>query len=96
LFKKIENAYALDSIKGELQNSIYPRSYLRQLSNSKHSPSTSFKGFWILQNLNSTWFKNLPLFDEDKSLMLVLYLIESEAIPAKHSFKQNTELLIFG
>ena len=37
-----------------------------------------------------------PLFDEDKSLMLVLYLIESEAVPARYSFKQSIELLIFG
>jgi len=51
---------------------------------------------WILQSLNTTWFNNLPLFDEDKSLMLVLYLIEPEAVLAKHSFKQNIELLIFG
>ena len=51
---------------------------------------------WILQSLNTTWFNNLPLFDEDKSLMLVLYLIESEAVPAKHKFKQSIELLIFG
>jgi len=36
-FKKIENVYALDSIKSGLQNSIYPRSYLRELSNNKHS-----------------------------------------------------------
>ena len=36
-FKKIENAYALDSIKSGLQNSIYPRSYLRQLNNNKHN-----------------------------------------------------------
>jgi len=36
-FKKIQNAYALDSIKSGLQNSIYPKSYLRQLSNNKHS-----------------------------------------------------------
>jgi len=43
---------------------------------------------WILQSLNTTWFNNLPLFDEDKSLILVLYLIESEAVSAKHSFKQ--------
>jgi len=51
---------------------------------------------WILQSLNTTWFNNLPLFDEDKSLMLMLYLIESEAVPARHSFKQSMELLIFG
>jgi len=51
---------------------------------------------WILQSLNTTWFNNLPLFDEDKSLMLVLYLIESEAVPARYSFKQSIELLIIG
>ena len=51
---------------------------------------------WILQSLNTTWFNNLPLFDEDKSLILVLYLIESEAVHAKHSFEQSIELLIFG
>jgi len=36
--------------------------------------------------LNTTWFNNLPLFDEDKSLMLVFALIESEAVPAKIAF----------
>jgi len=46
--------------------------------------------------MNTAWFNNLPLFDEEKSLMLVLYLIEFEAVPAKHNFKQNTELMIFG
>ena len=34
---EIENAYALDSIKSGLQNSIYLGSYLRQLSNNKHN-----------------------------------------------------------
>jgi len=33
--------------------------------------------------LNTTWFNNLPLFDEDKSLVLVFDLIEPEAVPAK-------------
>jgi len=51
---------------------------------------------WILQSLNTTWFNNLLLFDEDKSLMLVLYLIESEAVSARYNFKQSIELLIFG
>jgi len=37
----------------------------------------------MLQSLNITWFNNLPLFDEDKSLVLVFDLIESEAVPAK-------------
>ena len=69
---------------------IYPISYLRQLSNNKHNQAFNIRQrVWILQSLNTTWFNNLPLFDEDKSLMLVLYLIESEAVPAKHSFKQK-------
>jgi len=42
-----------------------------------------FKGFGFFKTLNITRFNNLPLFDEDKSLMLVLYLIKSEAIPAE-------------
>jgi len=36
--------------------------------------------------LNTTWFNNLPLFDEDKSLVLVFDLIESEAVLAKVAF----------
>jgi len=28
--------------------------------------------------------------------MLVLYLIESEAVPARYSFEKNIELLVFG
>ena len=41
---------------------------------------------WILQSLNTTWFNNLPLFDEDKSLVLVFVLIEFEAVPTKIAF----------
>jgi len=36
--------------------------------------------------LNTTRFNNLPLFDEDKSLVLLFDLIESEAVPAKVAF----------
>jgi len=36
--------------------------------------------------LNTTWFNNLPLFDEEKSLVLVTDLIESEAVPAKIAY----------
>jgi len=36
--------------------------------------------------LNITWFNNLPLFDEDKSLMLVFDPIEFEAVPAKIAY----------
>jgi len=39
--------------------------------------------------LEHTWFNNLPLFDEDKSLMLVFDLIESEAVPAKIAYIQS-------
>jgi len=68
---------------------IYPRSYLRQLSNSKHNLAFNIlQRVWI-QSLNTTWFNNLPLFDEDKSLMCVLYLIEFEAVPKKeHIYHQ--------
>jgi len=38
---------------------------------------------WILQSLNTTCFNNIPLFDEDKSLVLVFDLIESEVVLAK-------------
>jgi len=65
----------------------------------QHQASKGFiilQRVWILQSLNTTWFNNLPLFDEDKSLMLVLYLVESEAVLARYRFKQNIELLIFG
>jgi len=71
---------------------IYPRSYLRQLSNSKHNLVFNIlQRVWILQSLNTIRFNNLPLFDEDKTLMLVLFLIESEVVPAKHSFKQKNK-----
>jgi len=46
--------------------------------------------------LEHTWFNNLLLFDEDKSLIACVGLIESEAVPARHSFQQSIELLIFG
>jgi len=36
--------------------------------------------------MNTTWFNNLPLFDEEKSLVLVFDLIKSEAIPAEKTF----------
>jgi len=38
--------------------------------------------------LEHTWFNNLPLFDEDKSLVLMLDLIESEAVSARHSLSK--------
>ena len=41
---------------------------------SKAEASSSFKGFGFFKTLNTTWFNNLPLFDEDKSLMLVLFI----------------------
>jgi len=83
--------------RGGLQYSNYPRTYLGQHNNSKHSQGFNIlQRVWILQSFNTTWFSNLPLFDEDKSLMLVLYLIEFEAVPARYNFKQSIELLIFG
>jgi len=36
--------------------------------------------------LEHTWFNNLPLFDVDKSMVLVLDLIESEAVLAKIAY----------
>ena len=39
--------------------------------------------------LEYTWFNNLPLFDEDKSLMLMFDQIESEAVPAKIAYIQS-------
>jgi len=36
--------------------------------------------------LITTRFNNLPLFDEDKSLVLVFDLIKSEAVPAEKAF----------
>jgi len=39
--------------------------------------------------LEHTWFNNRPLFDEDKSLMLVFDLIESESVPAKIAYIQS-------
>jgi len=81
--------------RGGLQYSNYPRTYLGQYSNNKHNQGFNIlQRVWILQSLNTNWFNNLPLFD--KSLMLVLYLIESEAVPARYIFKQSIELLIFG
>jgi len=47
------------------------------------------KGFWILQSLNTTWFNNLPLFDEEKSLVLVFDMIESEAVLAILAYIQS-------
>jgi len=61
----------------------------RQFSNSKHNqPFIILQRVWILQTLNTTWFNNLPLFDEDKSLVLVFDLIESEAVLAKIAYIQ--------
>jgi len=52
-------------------------------------PSLQHLSKWILQSLNTTWFNNLPLFDEDKSLVLVFDLIEAEAVPAKLAYIQS-------
>jgi len=43
--------------------------------------------------LNTTSFNNLPLFDEDKSLVLVFDLIESKAVPAKEEHIYHPMLL---
>jgi len=48
---------------------------------------------WILQNLNTTRFNNLPLFDEDKSLVLVFDLIKSEAVPGEKKHLYYPKLL---
>lgn len=46
----------IQSMSG-LQYSIYPISYLRQLSNSKHSLAFNIlQRVWILQSLNTIWF----------------------------------------
>ena len=46
-----------------LQYSIYPKSYLRQLSNSKHNLAFNIlQRVWILQSLNTTWFNTHVLF----------------------------------
>ena len=59
----------MDSIKSGLTQIIYPDPILKQLSNSKHiQPSIKLKGFGFF-NLEHTWFNNLPLIDEDKSLV---------------------------
>ena len=63
-----------------------PQILSRQLCNSKHNLAFNIlQRVWILQSLNTTWFNNLPLFDEDKTLVLVFDLIEYEAVPAKNS-----------
>ena len=56
-------------------------------ASSKAEASSSFKGFGFFKTLNTTWFNNLPLFVEDKSLILVLFL--------QQNFEQYIELLIF-
>jgi len=65
-------------------NKNYPRTKLKpaqqhQAKQRLHHPS---KDLDSSKTLNTTWFNNLPLFDEDKSLMLVLFLIKYEVIPA--------------
>ena len=47
----------MDSIKEWITYTIYPRSYLGQLSNSKHNLTFNIlQRVWILQSLNTTWF----------------------------------------
>jgi len=80
----------LDSIKSGYIQFIYPRSYLKTAQQQQahptfHQPSKGLDS----SKLEHTWFNNLPLFDEDKSLMLVLDLIESEAVPAKIAYIQS-------
>jgi len=45
--------------------------------------------------LEHIWFNNLPLFDEDKALIACVGLIEYEAVPARHNFKQSIKLMIY-
>jgi len=80
----------LDSIKSGYIQFIYPRSYLKTAQQQQahpafHQPSKGLDS----SKLEHTWFNNLPLFDEDKFLVLVLDLIESEAVPAKIAYIQS-------
>jgi len=68
---------------------IYPRSYLKTAQQQQahptfHQPSKGLDS----SKLEHTWFNNLPLFDEDKSLIACVGLIESEAVPARHSLSK--------
>jgi len=56
--------------KVDIYNLIYPRSYLKTAQQQQahpafHQPSKGFDS----SKLEHTWFNNLPLFDEDKSLI---------------------------
>ena len=79
----------MDSIKSGFTQIIYPRSYYKtpqqqQAHLAFHQTSKDLDS----SKLEHTWFNNLPLFDEDKSPILVLDLIESEAVPAKQSLSK--------
>ena len=69
---------------------IYLRSYLKTIQQQQaqptfHHPSKGLDS----SKLEHTWFNNLPLYDEDKSLVLVFDLIESKAVPAKIAYIQS-------
>ena len=60
----------MDSIKSVFTQISYPRSYLKttqqqQAQPAFHQPSKGLDS----SKLEHTWFNNLPLFDEDKSLV---------------------------
>ena len=76
--------------KGGLQHSNYPTTILNQHSNSKHShPSNKLQRVWILQSLNTLDSTISPYLIKTNLWLLVLDLIESEAVPAKTAYIQS-------
>jgi len=84
-------------IKGWITTLKLPQNYAKPAQQQQAQPRLQHPS----KGLNSSKLEHhlvqqSPLFDGDKSLMLVLYLIEYEAVPVRYSFEQSIELLIFG
>jgi len=67
-----------------------PDPILKHLCNSKHShPSNKLQRVWILQSLNTLDSTISPYLIKTNLWLLVLDLIESEAVPAKTAYIQS-------
>jgi len=84
----------LDSIKSGFTQIIYPRSFSKTPQQQQAHPTFhQTQRIWILQSLNTLDSTISPYLMKTNPWLLVLDLIESEAVPAKQSLSKAQYLL---
>jgi len=79
----------LDSIKSGFTKIIYPESYLKTAQQQQAHPAFhQTSRVWILQSLNTLDSTISPYLMKTNPWLLVLDLIESEAVPARQSLSK--------